>query len=72
MVSCGKRSINPSNSGSLEGFKARSSIYGQQLNQENQGGPKEGALQASDPINLIFHASSRLLTAAFLLLDPSS
>ena len=58
MVSCGKRSINRDDSGAGEDFKAAGD---QQLNHGIQGGPGEEALQASDPINLISHASSRLL-----------
>ena len=62
MVSCGKRSINRDDSGAGEDFKGGLEAAGdQQLNHGIQGGPGEEALQASDPINLISHASSRLL-----------
>ena len=57
MVSCGKRSINRTRT--LEGRYM--GLRQQQLNHGIQGGPGERALQASDPINLISHASSWLL-----------
>ena len=65
MVSCGKRSIN--RTGTLRYGKVSRDGYGpeayrqQQLNHGIQEGPGEQALQASDPINLICHASSQLL-----------
>ena len=63
MVSCGKRSINRDDSGAGKDFKGYrpQAAADQHLNHGIQGGPGERALQASDPINLISHASSRVL-----------
>ena len=64
MVSCGKRSINPEDSDAgkdFKGYQPQVAAADQHLNHRIQGGPGERALQASDPINLISHASSRVL-----------